>query len=1032
MSQKIRTTPPSWTHYFIDRPFWALSWACLILLLGLQSYWSIQVRQFPFIPSGVIRITATYPGADQQLVQSSVTTPLQRAIAQSEGFDYIQSTTQDGISVIDAHLSLGQDIDKVFPSVLSSVQSAKRSLPTDIDDPILTKGRGNSIALMYVAYTLDSKYSLHPSEIYQYLNTVIRPQLLTVKGVGDIEILGAQPLAARVWLDSECLDRYGVSIDQVTAALEKENTAFPGGFLETHNYRQSLRLKVQSENLNDLGDIIIKNSNNANITLRDLGQIELGGNNQDSEVIFNGNLGVFMSIDSLPNANALTVVEEVKIRLKELEKHLPQHLRQKIVYDATVFIQKSIQEVFKTLVEATVIVIVMIYFCLGSLRAVIVPLVAIPLSLVGVLIIMPIMGMSLNLLTLLAMILAIGLVVDDAILVVEHTVHYRSITDSPFLAAKQAISSLQSPLIVMTLILAVAYLPLAFLEGLTGALFKEFALTLSGAVIISGLVALIISPVLSAYLLPSQNWEQPVWLKKLTVTYSKTLSSGLKSPRPLLYLAAMLYPFTLVFFAFLPQDLAPKEDQGFALFSYQGPKTATLGYTRSQASLINPIIKNESALSEHFFIHGASGVSGGIGGLIGQPWNQRSHNMEKISADFSKNAKSIEGLEIYSFTPSPLPGPDGLPVQFVIYGPHSPENLFKIAQNIRDKLWGTGFFPFLTTDLKINKINQLINFKRDFIVSSGHSTAAMAKNIALNLSDIKNSSLSYQNELIDVRVRQKDRDISNITNNLGLFYHDEAAYHLDDIAQVSFETAPNALYQFNQMNSITIQGVLFPFATLGDVFSKTQTFQNDLKKQGCFIDYTGPTRAFVQEGNKLVITGIIALVVMYLVLMALFESFLDPFLILMTVPLALCSAVGCMNLSCIIAAFSGLHSLAVNFNIYTQLGMLTLLGLITKHGILLVDVAKKLQKQGISIDASMEQAAHERFRPILMTTAAMVMGVVPLLFATGPGAQSRFHLGFVLAFGLSLGTLFTLFVFPILYITLSKKFSYISEKKIPL
>ncbi len=1012
----------SWPHVFIDHPFWALSWACLILLLGVQSYRSIQVRQFPFIPSGVITVTALYPGADLQQVLSRVTTPLQRAVSQSESFDYVQSTTQDGGVVIEARLSLGQDIDKIFPSVLASIQSTKRSLPQDLEDPVLIKGKGNNISLMYVAYTSPSNSTTHSSEIYQYLNTVIRPQLLMIKGIGVVDILGAQPLAVRVWLNKEDLDRYQLSADQIVTAIKKENTAVPGGFLETNDYRETLRLHIEATSLDQVGNIIVGSFDNSPIYLRELASIELGGQNEDSEVIFNEKKGVFLSIDTQPNANALTVIEVVKKQLEFLQKQLPAHLEQKIVYDATQFIEHSIMEVFKTLFEATAIVIVMIYLCLGSFRAAIIPLVAIPFSLIGVLILMPIVGMSLNLLTLLAMILAIGLVVDDAILVVEHTVYWRTHISNPILAAKQAISSIQGPLIVMTIILAVAYLPLAFLGGLTGFLFKEFALTLAGSVLISGLVALIISPVLSAFILPAQAWPDPPWLKRWTEKYASLLHQILKQPRIILQFGILLYPLTIIFFLFLPHDLAPKEDQGFALLSYQGPKTVPLTYTKKQAEEMLPYIRRQPQIRDHFFINGSSGVSGGFGGLIAQPWSDRRDSMETITRSFSEDFRTISGLEIYAFTPNPLPGPDGLPVQWVIYGPHSSEKLYEIAQNMKTALEKTGFFPFLTTDLKINKINRVIDMDKEFLAANTLSTLQVANNIMLNLNDIPNSSVVYQNEEIDLRLRQKDRSVEGLWNGLGLIYQNDTSYHFQDLVSSRFEVVPSSVAQFNQLNAVTIQGVTFPFVTIGDVVKTTQKFQSDLEVQGCFMDYTGPMRSFIQEGNQLLWTGLAAVIVIYLVLLALFENFIDPFLIIMTIPLALCGALSCMNLSCLVGTLSGNNSLSISFNIYTQLGLLTLLGLITKHGILLVDVAKNLRKtQSLSLRESIEQAAHERFRPILMTTVAMVAGVSPLLFAKGPGAASRYHLGFVLVSGLSLGTLFTLLVFPCIYVFIYNK-----------
>lgn len=1018
--------------YFIDHPKWAFVLCCLLCLLGLQASGSLQVRRFPDTEIGQITITATYPGASAELMQTRVTQPLQRAIASAEGIDYLASTTQDSAMSIEARLKVGAQIDEAFNTILAQVQSASSELPPDMDPPLIKKGSGNNIALLYIAYAFKNSTGLEsPSELYHYLNTIVRPMLSTVPGIGQINILGASAPAARIWLKPEALEQYQITPAEIVSAIEQQNFSLPSGTFESGDFRQPLRLNTQLSSTEELKKIPIKSYGDAIILLDTLAEIEIGNANNDAVVLFNDNIGVFLSVEALPTANATDVIKATRERLKELEPVLPAQMTQKVVYDATLFIEDSIKEVVKTTIEAGMIVVVVIYLFLGSARAMLIPITAIPLSLLGMIGAMPLFSMSFNLLTLLAMILAIGLVVDDAILVVEHYVSLskKHPSSSPFEIAKQTIFDLQSPLIIMTIILALAFSPLIFLSGLTGALFREFALMLAGSVLFSGLIALCVSPVFCAQVFKKSEGDlpEPRWLIALRSYYMQALEGFFTQRHTVMLFLAALGLLLGPLVTYLPSELAPAEDQGFTLLSYRGPNNASLAYLSTHAQPLADLLKNHPITQDYFLIHGAGGrPSGGFGGLIAKPWSERSLSMQSVSQQLQHDFGRLPGLEVFGFTPSALPTPDGLPFQWVLYGPLSFETLYEQAQKIIEELTATGYFPFISTDFQFRTMNETAHIDRSLLMSSGQNILGLSSNMMLSLTDAPIAQLLYKGESIDCIARLKERPRSLIEQSWPLWYQDGIGNNLSDVATFSVQSEPSMRPMFNQMPSITIQGALYPTADLQKLLQKTQLLGEALKEKGYFNDYTGPLRSAIQEKGQLFTTGLLALIVIYLALLALYETWLDPMLILLTVPLALSGALFAMLASTLIPG-----AIPVTSNIYTQLGLLTLLGLITKHGILLVQVAQEhraLSPQ-ISFEEAAKKAALERFRPIMMTSGSMVVGVLPLLAASGPGAISRFHLGFVIAFGLGIGTIFTVFILPVAYTVSHSFFEKISKKR---
>lgn len=601
-----------WTDAFIDHPKWAFVLCALLMLLGYQAIKVLQVRRFPTTEIGEISITASYPGASAELMQTRVTQPLQRAIAQAEGIDYQASTTQDSFVNIEARLKVGAPIDKAFNTILAQIQSANSELPPDMDPPVISKSGGNNIALLYVAYAFNNSSPDHnPSELYHYLNTVVRPQLSTVPGIGEINILGARAPAVRIWLDPLALQQHKIVPSQIVQIIQQQNFSLPSGTFEDGEFRQPLRLNTQIHDIEALKKIPILQYDNQIVHLEDLANVEIGSESNNAVVLFNDQVGVFLSINPLPNANATDVIKATRLRLEKLEKNLPAQMQQQIIYDATLFIEDSIKEVVKTIFEASSIVVLVVFLFLGSLRAMVIPILAIPLSLMGIIALMPSLSMSFNLLTLLAMILSIGLVVDDAILVVEHYVTLRKerFPSEPFTAAKVAIAELASPLIIMTIILALAFSPLIFLEGLTGLLFREFALTLAGSVLISGIVALCVSPVLCAELFESshESLPEPSWLVRLKESYGRTLEQFFDYRKKIPYFLLSLGGLLLILVAYLPEELAPAEDQGFTLLSYRGPNNASLEYLEKHSRDLNDLLRDDPITQDYFLIHGEIG-----------------------------------------------------------------------------------------------------------------------------------------------------------------------------------------------------------------------------------------------------------------------------------------------------------------------------------------------------------------------------------------------------------------------------------------
>jgi hydrophobe/amphiphile efflux-1 (HAE1) family protein len=1008
------------TDIFIHRPVLASVVSFLILLAGIQSAMKLQLRQFPALSSTTITVTTTYPGANADLIKGFITTPIAQAVASAEGIDTLISNSQQNVSTITLNLLLNANADRAVADVLAKVSQIKYQLPREAFDPVVTKQTGDSTAVLYMSF--NSK-NLNPSQITDYLHRVVQPKLQTIDGIASAQILGGQTFAMRVWLNPNRMAARGVTPTDVASALAANNFTAAAGQIKGDFVQTSINAETSLNSARAFAQLVIAARDDALIRLADIADIELGPESVDSSSAFDGLKAVFIGIYPTPTANPLDVINDVRNAFPELQAQLPAGINASIAYDATKFIRASIWEVEKTLGEAALIVIVVIFLFLGNLRSTIIPIVTIPLSLIGVMTILFALGYSLNLLTLLALVLAIGLVVDDAIVVVENIYRHMEEGMSPRDAALKGAREIASPVISMTITLAAVYAPIGFVSGLTGALFREFAFTLAGSVIVSGIVALTLSPMMCSRLLrpPSVNARGfPALLDRLfdrlRQRYQRRLHKTLNFRALTILILVGILGITGVMFASTPKELAPEEDQGVVFIVAKTPQYANLDYlekaTRQAEAAATGIPEREHV----FNINGSAGMHEGFGGLLLTPWGERKRGQKQIMEALQPKLATVTGAEILAFGPPSLPGSTGgPPVQFVIRTIADYRQLVDVMAAIETAARESGLFLFANSDLKFDLPQ--INFKIDADKANrlGISMRDVGTSLATLLGGNYVNRFSLQGRSYQV-IPQAPREFRLTPDWLTRYQLRTSAgalVSLATIASVSTNVQPNGLPTFQQLNSATLQGVPFPGHTLGEAISFLQQKAKEVLPEGYSIDYQGESRQFVKEGNTLIATFVFALVVIFMVLAALFESFRDPFIILIALPTSMFGALLPLNLLGVVGAAS--------MNIYSQIGLVTLIGLISKHGILMVEFANKLQDQeGLGRREAIEHAAAVRLRPILMTTAAMVVGMVPLIIAEGAGANSRFTIGIVIAAGMSIGTLFTLFVTPAIYTLIAR------------
>ena len=1010
------------TDLFIRKPVLAMVISLLILVLGLRSVGSLPVNQYPHTENAVVTISTAYYGADAATMAGFITQPLESAIAQAQGIDYLSSSSSTGSSTITATLRLNYDSNRALTEINTQVNSVKNQLPPQAQQPVLTVQVGQTVDAMYMGFYSDT---IPTNNVTDYLLRVVKPKLDSLPGVQTAEILGARQFALRAWLDASKLAAYNVTAQDVFTALGNNNYLAAVGSSKGQMVTVDMTASTDLHSVQEFRQLAIKQVDDSIVRLEDVAEVTLGAENYDLNVAFSGKRSVFIGIKVAPQANILSVAKRVREAFPELQSQLPTGVRGEIVYDSTEFINTSIVEVVKTLAESLVIVTVVIFLFLGTLRAVIVPVIAMPLSLIGTFFIMLALGYSINLLTLLALVLAIGLVVDDAIIVVENVdrhmkQEHRSALDAALIAARE----LASPILAMTVVLIAVYVPIGFQGGLTGALFTEFAFSLAGAVAVSGVVALTLSPMMCATFFRSNQdagrFAQAIDrnFDRFRERYHRALHSMLDTWPVLIVMGCLLLVLLIACFKFTKSELAPEEDQGLVAAKINGPPNATAQQMQTYADQVYSVAKQEPEFGQMFQITGVPTVNQGIGGALFKPWDQRTRSAHELQLDLQQKWGQIAGAQVFAFQFPPLPGSSGFPVQFVITTTEPFQNLNEVAQAVVAKALSAHALFFADIDLKLDKPQATIEVDRDKATAMGFSQADVgsALSAALGGGYVNYFSIAGRSYKVIPQVLQTDRLNPDQVLDYYIRTPSGATLPASTVAHINYSVVPESINRFQQLNSVTIAGV--SGMPQGDILKFLRTTTAQIAPSGYTVDYAGQSRQFVQESGGFFVTLGFAIIIVFLALAAQFESFRDPIVILVSVPLALLGAVMFLTM--------GFASL----NIYTQVGLVTLLGLISKHGILIVQFANELQRAGHSKREAIEEAASVRLRPILMTTAAMVLGVVPLVVASGAGAAGRHDMGLVIFAGLSIGTLFTLFVVPGVYMAIGADHSGLSSHSV--
>jgi len=1004
----------NYTDIFIRKPVLATTISLLLLVLGFQAIMNMPIRQYPETQNAVVTVSTVYYGADAETISGFITQPLETAIAQAEGIDYLSSVSVSGASTISATLRLNHDSNRALTDINAKVNAVINQLPDAAQQPVLTVQVGETIDSMYMGFFSDV---LANNNVTDYLLRVVKPQLDGIEGVQRAEIIGARQFALRAWLDPARMAAYGISASEVYAALAANNYLAALGSSKGQMVSVDLNAATNLHSVEEFKRLAIKEQEGAIVRLEDIANVVLGAEDYNLATAFDGDKSVFVGIKVAPDANVLEVVQRVRDAFPAIQAQMPNGLSGKIVYDGTKFIESSIDEVVKTLFEALLIVALVVFVFLGNWRAVIVPLVAIPLSLIGAFFMMQALGYTINLLTLLSLVLAIGLVVDDAIIVVENVDrHMHEEGKKPLEAALLAARELGGPIIAMTVVLIAAYVPIGFQGGLTGALFTEFAFTLAGAVTISAVVALTLSPMMTSKLFKPNQQESSLvgfinrQFSRLHDGYKRRLTGTLETWPVMVVMGGVLLVGVVYLFATSKAELAPEEDQGIVMAHMVGAPNATAQQMQVYADQAYILARELPEYDQMFQLTGIPTTNQGMGGVLFKPWEERDRSAAEMQQELQAKWNTIAGARVAAFQFPALPGSGGLPLQFVIKTTESFENLNEIVGKVLATAQASGMFFFIDTDLKIDKPQSTLVVDRDMATSLGltQQDIGAALGAALGGGYVNYFSIGGRSYRVMPQVAQEHR--LNPEQVLDYYIRTPSGEMISasTIASISYEVVPESINRFQQLNSATISGVYAPGISQQEVLDFMQQALDEAAPTGYSPDYAGPSRQYMQESGGFVFTMLFAIVIVFLALSIQFNSFRDPLVILVSVPLALLGALLFINVG------------FASINIYTQVGLVTLMGLISKHGILMVQFANELQLAGKSkLDAIIE-ASSVRLRPILMTTAAMVLGVLPLVLASGAGAAGRYSMGLVIFTGLSIGTLFTLFVVPAVYLLLAK------------
>jgi multidrug efflux pump len=1000
------------TDLFIRRPVLAIVVNLVILIGGIQSIRSLAVRQYPRSDIAVIRVSTVYVGANADLVRGFITTPLERVLASADGIDYIESSSAQSLSTITVHLKLNYDTNAALTQIQAKVAQVRNDLPPEAEAPeIELETADNQFAAMYVGF---SSPDLDQNQITDYLTRAVQPKLSAVSGVQRADILGDRTFAMRIWLKPDRMAALRISPTEVRDALRNNNYLSALGRTKGSMVSVNLVANTDLKTAEDFRQLVVKEENGVVVRLGEIADVVLGAENYDSDVRFNGETATFMGIWVLPTSNALEVIERVRATIPEIRAQLPAGMKVGIPYDSTEYIQSALSEVLKTLGETLLIVVIVIFLFLGSLRAVFIPVVAIPISLIGVVLMMLGFGFTINLLTLLAIVLAVGLVVDDAIVMVENVERHLHLGEPPLQAALVAARELVGPIIAMTITLAAVYTPVAIQGGLTGALFREFAFTLAGAVIVSGIVALTLSPMMGSKLLREGDSQRGfarfvnTQFEVIRRIYSRMLAVTLAN-RPIVFLLWVVVVALIVpFYMLSARELAPTEDQGVVFGIIQTSPDSTLDQTKLFASKVHDVYRSFPESDSIFQI---TFPTGGFGGMVTKPWSERTKTAAQLSVESGAQLSKLAGIRVISLTPPPLPGGGDFPIDFVVASTNEPEQVAAFADQLVQKAFASGKFMFADSDVKFDQPQAEVVFDRDKVRSLGVDLSEAGGDLAILLGGnfVNRFSIQGRSYKVIPQVQRSSRLTPEQLSSVYVTGPEGKLVPLSTFATLKVSTQPRELKRFQQLNSTRVQGVVAPGVSLDSALRFLEDEARRILPRGFTVDYAGESRQLRTEGSKFLGTFLLSAILIYLVLAAQFESFRDPFIILIgSVPLAVSGA--------LMFSFLGLTTL----NIYSQIGLITLVGLVSKNGILIVEFANHLQEAGKDKLQAVLEAAATRLRPVLMTTAATVVGHTPLILASGPGAGARNSIGIMLVSGMIIGTAFTLFVVPSIYMLVAR------------
>ncbi len=1001
------------TDYFIKRPVFSLVISTFIVLLGVQSFFNVQVRQYPELETSVITITTVFPGASAELIQGFISTPVQQAVSSTAGIDFVRSSSSNSVSIVEVHMKLGMDANAALTEVSTKVASIRGELPAESQDPVIAKSSAEGFALAYYGFYSET---LSDVVITDYLLRTIQPALSTVKGVAQAEILGGKTYSMRVWMDPIRMAALKVSAADIVNAIGAENYQSAAGQTRGNLVQTDVNAITDTDDPEIFKRFVIRGDSNNTVRLGDVAEVELGAENYDSLVMFDGVPSIYIGIQGTTDGNPLTTIKQVTAELEKLKKSFPPGLKVAIAYDSTEFIQASIDEVILTLLQASLIVVVVIFLFLGSFRSTLVPLVTIPLSIVGVLFYMQLMGYSINLLTLLAMVMAIGLLVDDAILVVENI--YRHIGEGlkPLQAALLGAGEIAKPVVATSVVLCVVYVPIGMLGGLTGVLFKEFAFTLVGTIIISTIIALTLSPMMCSRVLKPTVANNAYarfitgFFDRLQLRYVGFLGESLRTRSVTIFFVVMVLTIIAImtqrFMPFIQNELAPEEDQGVIFTFSRAPEHANLDYLNKYTTpYIDIYRKFEDEYDSSFMANGFAGPTVSFSGMLLKPWDQRKLSSKQMIPEIQKQLDQQPGLQSFAFNPPSLPGASGnTPVEFILKTQQSYTQLYGVVQQVLAKARESGKFYFIKSDFDFSSPEIKISINRERAEAMGISMREIGQTLGVILSEgyVSRFNLAGRSYKIIPQARGDQRQNADIIGQYFVYNNHGEQISLSALVDIKYTSVPAELVQFQQQNAAKIDAV--PAVPLGQALQILRDITEQVAPAGYNFDYQGQSRQLIQEGSVLALTFSFAIIVVFLVLAAQYESLRDPFVILTTVPLAMFGALVPMFLS------------EVSMNIYSQVGLITLIGLVSKHGILIVEFANEIQKnEQLSAHEAVVKAASIRLRPILMTSFSTIIGILPLVVASGAGSASRQAIGITIVAGFSIGTLFTLFVLPVLY-----------------